>query len=236
MQDRPAKERSTFLQAYVYAPLYASRDIERSLGYYNYPTRSRVIQLDASEEHPYYAALGATENFNDEYLAWAYQQQVRCDPSNKPYYLDCLEDLAKGRESADLGETFAMAKSLGEIGLKEIDEAYKFFALDPENIEGDDHVIGVYNSRIAAAPRQKDPAKEALLIIGKARNSQKIQKVALDRTMTLEEALEFLGVSADTPSDSIAAMAVVEVKCSFRFQFSCISSYLPYQPCFSEVY
>lgn len=215
LQDRPPKEKSS-MQTFIYAPIYATRDIERTLGYYDYPTRSRVIQIDAGEEHPFYAGLGATENFTDEYLAWAYDRQVSCDPSNKPYYLDCLEDLAKGRSSADLEEKFAMVKSLGEIGLKEIDDAYNFFALDPENTEGDTHIIGVYNSRIESAPRQKDRAREALLVIGKARNSQKIQQVATDRTMTHEEALTFLSVSTDTPSDSIEAVAVAIVSSMSR--------------------
>ncbi|TAQ87337.1 hypothetical protein B7494_g4308 [Chlorociboria aeruginascens] len=186
----------------------ALKDIERSLGYYNYPTKSRLVDLTTLEEHPYYASLGITENFTDEMLSWAYERQCECDPSNKPYYLDCLSDLAKGRKSSDLEMKATMAISRGEYGLNDIEEAYKFFALEPHSVEGEDHIIGLYKSRIEAAPRQKDEARNALLIIAKSRNSSKIEKVANDRTLSFQEALEFLSVSADTASDSIEAAAI----------------------------
>ncbi|RDW73824.1 hypothetical protein BP5796_07266 [Coleophoma crateriformis] len=208
LNDRPAKEKVD-MRTVIYAPIPALRDIERSLGFHDYETRMRAIQLDALEEHPYYANLGATENFTDSYLGWAYDQQVRCDPANKPYYFDCLQDLAKGRKSDDLQEKVVMASSLGELGLQEIENAYKYFSLDPAATEGDDHIIGVFNSRIQAAPLQKDEAKRLLLVIGKARSSEKIQQVANDRTMSPDEALTFLGVTHNTPYDSIEASAIV---------------------------
>jgi len=191
-------------------PLPALKDIERSLGYHDYPTRSRTIDLETLE-HPYYASLGACENFTDELLSWAYDRQRDCDPTNRPYYFDCLQDLATGRGSPDLQMKVALAESAGELGLQAIKNAYKFFALDPTTVEGDDHIMGLYKSRIESAPRQKDEARQSLLIIAKQRNSAKIEALANDRTMTFEEALEFLNVSADTASDSIEASAVAMV-------------------------
>ena len=65
------------------------------------------------------------------------------------------------------------------------------------------HIIGLFNSRVQSAPRQADQARENLRIIGKARNSKKIELIAMDKSMTYEEALELLpGVDATTPSDS----------------------------------
>jgi ubiquitin carboxyl-terminal hydrolase 25/28 len=104
---------------------------------------------------------------------------------------------------------------MGEHGLKEIEAAYKFLTLDPETKEGDDHIIGVYKSRIDAAPRQKDEARQCLLMIGNARNSAKIIAIANNRTMSCEEALEFLNVTADTASDSIWAAAIALVRSYF---------------------
>jgi ubiquitin carboxyl-terminal hydrolase 25 len=210
MHERPPLEQQAGNTIISLRPLPALKDIERSLGYYDYPKRSRTVDLSA-EEHPYYASLGAVDNFTDDFLSWAYDRQCECDPSRKPYYLDCLEDLAKGRGSSDLQMKVVMATSAGEYGLKAIEGAYRFFGLDQSTKEGDEHIMGLYKSRIESAPRQKEEAKACLLIVAKARNSTKIEALANDKTMTFEEALEFLSVTADTASDSIEAAAIAMV-------------------------
>lgn len=207
IQNLPLSEQNPQYMKVVIRPVPALKDIERSLGYFDYPLRSRTINLE-SEEHPYYKSLGAVETFTDDYLSWAYDRQCSCDPTNKPYYFDCLEDLATGRKSPDLQMKVTMAVSLGEYGLKQLEDSFKFFGLDPATKEGDDHIMGVYKSRIASAPRQKEDAKARLLIIAKHRNSEAIEALAKDNTMSFEEALEFLEVTADTASDSIEAAAI----------------------------
>lgn len=190
----------------------ALHKIELSLGYHDYPTRSRSRTVDLTrEEHPYYASLGARDTFTDQYLIWAYDRQCETDFVNKPYYLDCLKDLAKGRQSDDLQTKVVMATSAGEYGLSDILDAYRYFSLDPGTGEGDEHIIGIYRSRIQSAPRQKEEAKQCLLIIAKARDSAAIEAVANDNTMSYEEALEFLNVNAATDADSIEAAAVAMV-------------------------
>ncbi|KAG4418500.1 hypothetical protein IFR04_008394 [Cadophora malorum] len=207
IQNLPLSEQNPAYMRVMVRPVPALKDIERSLGYFDYPTRSRTIDL-VTEEHPYYKSLGAVETFNDDYLSWAYDRQCLCDPLNKPYYFDCLEDLAKGRGSPDLQLKVTMAVSLGEYGLKQLEDSFKFFGLDPATKEGDDHIMGVYKSRITSAPRQKEEAKACLLIIAKHRKSEGIEALANDNTMSFEEALEFLDVTATTASDSIEAAAI----------------------------
>ncbi len=210
IRARPQEEQRTSRLGVTNNPLVALKDIERSLGYFDYPKRSRTINVDAIE-HPYYASLGAVEDFTDELLGWAYDRQRECDPENKPYYLDCLEDLAKGRGSPELQMRVVMATSGGELGLQQIRDAYKFFSLYPNTKEGDEHIMGLYKSRIESAPRQKEEAKKCLLVIAKHRNSTEIETLANDTTMTLDEALEFLNVTSETASDSIEASAVAIV-------------------------
>lgn len=195
-------------------PLPALKYVERSLACYDYPTRSRTVDLSA-EEHPHYLSLGAVENFTDHFLEWAYDRQCQCDPLNKAYYLDCLNGIANGRESSDLQMRVVMATSAGEHGLKAIEDSYKFFGLTAETTEGDDHIMGLYKSRIESAPRQKDEARECLAVIAKHRNSDQIEGLVNDKTMSFEEALEFLNVNHGTASDSIEAAAVAVVSCSF---------------------
>lgn len=196
-------------------PIPALKDIERTLGYYDYPTRKRVIDLE-TVEHPYFASLGACDNFTDELLSWAYDRQRECDPINRPYYLDCLQVLANGRGSSDLQMKVVLLESAGELGLKAIKEAYRFFALDLNAVESDDHIMGTYKARIESAPRQKDEARRCLLVIAKHRDSASIEALANDRSMTFDEALEFLNVTSDTASDSIEASAIAMVSQQVR--------------------
>jgi ubiquitin carboxyl-terminal hydrolase 25/28 len=215
--DTIIAELSTRNQSKIpHVPVPALKDIERSLGCFDYPKRSRTVDLSI-EEHPHYASLGAVDQFTDDFLGWAYDRQCECDPANKPYYLDCLADIAKGRESSDLETKVVMATSAGEHGLKEIEAAFKFFALDPATSEGDDHIIGVYTARIDSAPRQKDEARQCLRVIASARQSARIEAVANDQTISVSEALEILNVTEDTPSDSIQAAAVVMVSLVSEF-------------------
>lgn len=189
-----------------YTPLPAITCIRRSLECFQYPTHTRIVDLSQAE-HPYYASLGALGDFSDELLLFAYHRQRLCAPQNSPYYLDTLRDIANGRDSSDLQMAVATAVSMGEIGQVEINSAYKFFNVRPDAVESDDHIIGLYRSRIESAPAQREGARECLAIIGKARCSQKIHSVATDRTPTYEEALKFLEVTADTGSDTLGEMA-----------------------------
>lgn len=210
LQGRSQAEQQSARVILNVRPVAALKYLELSLGCHDYPKRSRTIDL-ATEEHPYYLSLGAVDNFTDVLLSWAYDRQCLCDPVNTPYYFDCLQDLANGRESSDLQLKVTMALSTGQYGMKDLEDAYKFFGLDPDTEEGDEHVMGLYKSRIISAPRQKEEAKNSLLVIAKHRNSGEIEALANDKKMTFEEALEFLGVSADTASDSIEAVAVAMV-------------------------
>lgn len=213
MSSRPASEyQSANAQRPKFMPIPARRHIDRSLRCVDYPTTTRSRTVDLSvPSHPHYASLGAVDDFEDHLLIWAYKRQCVCDPDNKPYYLDCLQAIAQGRSSADLHTEVAITATRGEYGRKAIEEAYKYFDLDPKTKERDEYIMGVYKSRIESAPRQKEEYRNRLTIIGKARNSDKIIALANDRAMTYEEALEVLGVSAETAPDMIGSVAVAAV-------------------------
>jgi ubiquitin carboxyl-terminal hydrolase 25/28 len=188
----------------------ATHDLYSVLGCLDYLTASRsVVNLEEQEaEHPHYAALGAVNDFPDELIAFAYDRQSDCDFKNKPYYLEALQGIANGRHSVELQEKAVMAISMGENTLSEIEDAYKYFNIDPESASGEEHIIGNYQSRIESSPLQKEDAKQQLRIIGQSRGSERILSVANDDTMSVPEAFELLGVTQDIPSDSISAMAI----------------------------
>lgn len=214
---RPAQEaRAQGKIKIVSIPIPAIKDIGRSLGYLGYPSHSRTINLTTDEPHPHYASIGALDTFTDSLLMWAYDRQCQCDPRNKPYYLDCMKGLADGRHSSDLEMKYVLATSAGEYGLNEIEDAYRFFALNMNSDLTDDVIIGNYQSRVESAPRQKEEARNCLRKIARARNSEKIEAVANDSTMSLNEALEYLGVSQDIESGLICSAASVLV-CRLHF-------------------
>jgi ubiquitin carboxyl-terminal hydrolase 25/28 len=207
--ERPRQEREESKVEFTWAQQSAIKDIRTALGCFGFPLDSRPITLDG-DEHPHYASLGAVGTFADELIVFAYERQRECDPNNAPYYLECLKGIGDGRHSEIITEEYVKRLSMGEPTLTEVEAAYKFFALNPNQLgpHSDDHIIGVYKSYIDAAPKQKQDAKAALLKIGKARESNEIIEVAEDKEMSYKEALEFLGVVEDTPSDSIEAQAV----------------------------
>lgn len=186
----------------------AINQIKIILGYAGYVRRTTYFDAE-TEEHPYYASLGAVEDFTDEYLAWAYDRQCECDPINKPYYLDCLEDLARGRSSYQLQTKVAMATSSGEYGTNAIEEAYNYFELSSSSKDSDEYIISLYEARISLSPRQKEMAQSCLEKIAKHRNSSALEALANEKTMSYDEALKYLGVNPETAPEFIEASAVV---------------------------
>ncbi|CAD6503044.1 BgTH12-02715 [Blumeria graminis f. sp. triticale] len=188
-------------------PVCAMKHIRIVLGYNDYPERTRLFDAD-TEEHPYYASLGAVGDFTDGLLNWAYDRQCECDPINKPYYLDCLQDLAQGRGSDDLQTKVVMATSAGDYGLKDLKNAYGLFGISHETTEPDENIIDLYRSYLESTPHMKDEANSCLRIIAKHRNSARIESLANEKHMNFHEALEFLGVGPDTAPEFIEASAV----------------------------
>lgn len=127
----------------------------------------------------FYASLGATADFHDDLIVFAYQRQIDVDPSNTPYYFECLQGLGEGRNSEDLQTQAAIEASSGKIILKDIKDAYKDLGLDFKQHHLDDEtIIGTFQARVSDAPRQESELRRALQIIGQSRSSKKIQFIA----------------------------------------------------------
>ena len=127
----------------------------------------------------YYAGLGTVGNFHDSLIQFAYERQVSCDPGNSSYYLECLDGIAEGRKSEDLKTKAAIEASTGKLSNTEIKEAYASFNLNMYlDGLGDEHIIGVFQSRAADAPLQEAQLRRNLTTIGKHRQSRKIEEFA----------------------------------------------------------
>ena len=126
----------------------------------------------------WHAGLGATADFHDELIEFAYERQLAVDPYNTPYYLECLQGIAQGRRSEALDTKVAIEASQNRISLQDVRTAFKELGLDSRSDYSDDNIIGLFQSRIADAPKQETEMRRALKIIGQSRGSEKIQLVA----------------------------------------------------------
>ena len=117
-------------------------------------------------------------------LTFAYERQKDCDPDHTPYYFGCFKDIAKNRESTELDTVVAVCQSKGEFTVSDVDEAYNYFGIGAPNQSDDDHIIGVFNSRLANAPRQEQDMRYRLRIIGQYRRSDKIVHMASNSRLT----------------------------------------------------
>ena len=154
---------------------------ERLLGCKGYKTTpaSRTVDLTKTEEHPFYGGLGATENMHDELITFAYDRQTTIDPRNEPYYLECIQGLAKGRNSESLQTKSAIEESSGKYSAADVRDAHRSFGFEyGADYLDDDTVIGTFQARVSDAPKQEADLRRALNIIGIDRQSARIQQLA----------------------------------------------------------
>ena len=125
--------------------------------------------------------LGAIADFHDDLISFAYNRQVDMDPANVPYYLECLQGIAKGRGSEDLQTKAVIEASSGKVSRKDIREAYKCLNLEYGSAYlDDDFIIGTFQARISDGPKQEAELRRALRIVGQDRLSSRIEQVASD--------------------------------------------------------
>lgn len=145
----------------------------------------------------YYAGLGAVSDFHDSLIQFAYEQQIACDMASSSYYLESLNGIAEGRKSEDLKTKAAIEASTGKLSSTEIKEAYASFNLDIRNPRLDDeHIIGVFKSRAADAPLHEAELRRNLTIIGRHRQSQRIEEFAANSKSCMEQII----MMANNPS------------------------------------
>lgn len=165
----------------------------------------------------YYAGLGAVSDFADALIDFAYQRQCAVDKINAPYYLTCLTDLAKGRESEALQIQVTTLMSQGLPNRSEVDQAYRNIGIEPAHgyTLSDEFVINQVRSRLPdLAPLARDDLRRKLLIIGVARDSDMIKREASEAINTYEEALSWLELDAAQPDDFVRTMFTIKVGCA----------------------
>ncbi|KAL9067155.1 MAG: hypothetical protein Q9157_006897 [Trypethelium eluteriae] len=212
--NRPASERS-LIKNFNYQPIPSRKDLERVLGMLDYEKSSSSRRYDpGTPEHPYYASLGAVADFSDNLLLYSYDRQVESDGQNSPYYFECLQDLATGRNSETLQTKVATLASQDQISRKDVAKAYKYFGIDENHLEivSDDHILGLFQSRIPdIGPAQETEMRDMLRTLARARNSALLSNAASDTIETYGQALSWLGAEVTTPDDFILTLFKMKV-------------------------
>ncbi|KAI9738361.1 MAG: ubiquitin-specific protease ubp2 [Cirrosporium novae-zelandiae] len=203
----------------TFQPQPALRELERTLGCLDYDkhsdakgTRSSGPTSTDPKDH-YIASLGALPDFSDQLVLYCYNRQKATDPEHSPYYLECLQELAKARSSEYLQTEAVMEESKGAVSRKDIVDAYKYFCNgdDPSNYD-DETIIGLFNSRVSDSKLHENEARNKLRLIAEERQSRKILDVVNDNTMTTyQDALNWLDIKEDYSDDFVVSLYEVKM-------------------------
>ncbi|KAI9666197.1 MAG: ubiquitin-specific protease ubp2 [Bathelium mastoideum] len=211
---KPTVERQT-VKNFIYQPIPSRKDLERVLGMLDYEKISNSRTFDPNvPEHPYYASLGAVADFSDNLILYSYDRQVECDVENSPYYFECLQDLATGRNSEALQTKVATLASQDQISRKDIAKAYQYFGVDKKHVEiiSDDHILGLFQSRLPdIGPSQESEMREMLRTLARARRSKLLAQAASNTIETYGQALSWLGAEESTADDFILTLFKMKV-------------------------
>ncbi|KAF2758157.1 cysteine proteinase [Pseudovirgaria hyperparasitica] len=192
------------------------KDLERALGCLDYPKdpASRHIANKDIPEHPFYGSLGVLSDFSDQLVIFAYKRQIESDPSNTAYYFECIEDLAKGRNSETLATEVQILASQGQVNRKQVRQAYKYFNIDPDMSQtSDTFIINQYRARLAdVSSNQERDMREMLRILGSARQSNEILHEASNSLETYAQALSWLDVQDNIADEFIVTMATIKLE------------------------
>ena len=212
MLARPADERRR--TNFEHVPTMASVGLKAVLGCAEYKVNSKSRTVDLTiDEHPAYAGVGAVADFHDDLVYFAYTRQISIDKENTPYYLQCLQTIAEGRESEDLGTKAVVEESEGRFSLRDVKQAYGNLGLNVQDRNlADDTIIGSFQARLSDAPKQETLLRRDLGIVGKHRRSFKIQNMAAQAVSNYEQALGFLDTEESTSDEFLTTMFALKVE------------------------
>ncbi|KAF2085319.1 cysteine proteinase [Saccharata proteae CBS 121410] len=209
--DNESYEIKRTLNKFDYQPEGAREEIQRVLGSLKYDRKSRTLNRDHSEPHPYYASLGAIEDFSDDLLGFAFDRQVATDPENTPYYFECLEGLAHGRNSESLDIKRVTLRSEGFFSRSDVTKACEYFGLGDVTFGRgvtDEEIINIFQLRLAdTTPGLHHEVREHLRVIGQYRQSEVINDTAADTIKSPDQAFNYLGIDKNISEDWISTVA-----------------------------
>ncbi|KAK3644608.1 ubiquitin-specific protease ubp2 [Elasticomyces elasticus] len=196
----------------------AKHDLERTLAAQGYPRYAPLRRVAPPNDLlPYFASLGALPDFADTLIEFAFDRQLDCDPERQSYYFECLQEIAKNRASEQLQTRVAMLHSQDMVSRRDVSAAFRHLdiplRLPHEKPITDEYILDCFQARQAnSSAAVAEGNRDALYKIGISRHSQPLISASKQSVETYEEALAWLGQSAnkDMPDDMLLAIAATK--------------------------
>ena len=152
--------------------------------------------------------LGCPSDASDELVIQAYHYQCRCTPDRLGKCLSALMYLVDDRGSERLRTEYDLERSRGRVAYdsERLFEAYADIGMDADAQLDDDHIMGVFSSRLSDMPAHETRLRESLKIIGHHRGSMKIIAFADNIVNNYEQALVYLGAQRDTADEFLESL------------------------------
>ncbi|KAJ4990772.1 ubiquitin carboxyl-terminal hydrolase [Stagonosporopsis vannaccii] len=210
----PENERQSVRHQPMY-PVPSQGDIEMILACHDYDKVAGRTRSTTEEDHPYFASLGAVGDFVDSLISFAYRRQSEVDKDNAPYYLECFQEIAMGRNSDTLQYEVAVLASQDTPSRRDLETAYRSLGLEPAHGStlSDRFIIDQARSRLPdISPPQREEIRRHLRIIGNARKSEEIKREANESIDTYDEALSWLELDHSQPDDFVRTMFAIKTQ------------------------
>ncbi|EFX00765.1 ubiquitin c-terminal hydrolase [Grosmannia clavigera kw1407] len=163
-------------------------------------------QADPSKESAFFGALQRlTRGRNNEELEVRVQS---FDSIQTAQPLESFEEEDEIRRATEASLKEMLPDSLQSYSNSEdeaVSRAYSYFGLQPDQ-RTDDEALGKFESLCDSYPSQRSSYREKLLLIARKTGSKRLQERAVE-SMSLEEAVEYLGVQIDTETEYIVTIA-----------------------------
>lgn len=125
-----------------------------------------------------FIVLGLPQDASDSLVEYAYDQQCETDHGFIPTYLCGLRDISNERGTEALQLKVAIEESKGRVDWNQMAAAYTALGLPVSTDANEDHIIGVFNSRLQDSPAQEAQLREYLRVIGEGIQNKKLRDYA----------------------------------------------------------
>jgi ubiquitin carboxyl-terminal hydrolase 25 len=123
-----------------------------------------------------FAALGIVPESDDPQIIEAYQKQVKDNPRQTLFYLECLQDIGSSTQSKRINQ-FAEGESANGFYTKfDLIQAYQTLDIENPDFTTDDAIIATYQSRCFDFPEREMTFQRALIVIQVYRKSVVIEE------------------------------------------------------------
>ncbi|ODV90022.1 hypothetical protein CANCADRAFT_99732 [Tortispora caseinolytica NRRL Y-17796] len=168
----------------------------------SYPIYSQGRGCPITQKVLYYS-LGCVSDFSDSLISAYFDLQCITDAKRRPYYFQCLAEIAQYRTSDDLQMLIVQLRSQGYTTLQEMQGAYNRLNITDDDIPtvDDDYIIQRYKSLLSSG--NESDLMNCLKVLASLRESEKLLEFANLSTMSVDVAYNVLEVSQDTTDGEI---------------------------------